>query len=82
MLGNRISGVPYDKKKFCRFNYFTVLALIHFDSKNKNKILILDQGMYQLGQQKESRLRDSQGNLLELSAYSGRNINVLDMMGS
>lgn len=30
------------------FNYFTVLALIHFYSKDKNKILILDQGMYQL----------------------------------
>lgn len=34
---------------------------------------------YQLEQQKESRLRDIQNNLLELSAYSGRNINVLDM---
>lgn len=34
---------------------------------------------YQLEQQKESRLRDIQGSLLELSAYSGRNINVLDM---
>ena len=29
--------------------------------------------------QKESRLRDIQSNLLELSAYSGRNINVLEM---
>ena len=34
---------------------------------------------YQLEQQKESRLRDIQNNLLELSAYSGRNINVLEM---
>ena len=34
---------------------------------------------YQLEQQKESRLRDIQSNLLELSAYSGRNINVLEM---
>ena len=24
MLGNRISGIPYDKKKFCRFDYLTV----------------------------------------------------------
>jgi len=53
-----------------------------FDMSQDAAQLGLDQGMYQLGQQKESRLRDIQGNLLELSAYSGRNINVLDMMGS
>jgi hypothetical protein len=34
---------------------------------------------YQLEQQKESRLRDIQSSLLELSPYSKRNINVLDM---
>lgn len=39
----------------------------------------LSSEQYQLEQQKESRLRDIQGSLLELSAYSGRNINVLDM---
>tara|TARA_R100000654_G_scaffold68773_1_gene97958 strand:+ start:6939 stop:7724 length:786 start_codon:yes stop_codon:yes gene_type:complete len=53
-----------------------------FDMSQDAAQLGLDQGMYQLGQQKESRLRDIQGNLLELSAFSGRNINVLDMMGS
>tara|TARA_S200002703_G_scaffold84908_1_gene73288 strand:+ start:6989 stop:7741 length:753 start_codon:yes stop_codon:yes gene_type:complete len=36
---------------------------------------------YGLEQQELSRLRDIQGNLLELSSYSGRNINILNMMG-
>ncbi len=40
-----------------------------------------ERNLYGLEQQELSRLRDIQGNLLQLSAYSGRNINVLDMMG-
>jgi len=39
----------------------------------------LKQDLYSLEQQKESRIRDVESNLLELSAYSGRNISVLDM---
>ncbi len=40
-----------------------------------------ERNLYGLEQQELSRLRDIQGNLLQLSAYSGRNINVLEMMG-
>lgn len=51
-----------------------------FSSAQDAATLGLESDRYQLDQQKESRLRDIQGNLLELSAYSGRNMNVLDMM--
>jgi hypothetical protein len=40
--------------------------------------LASDVTKYTSNRQKESELRDIQGNLIELSAYSGRNINILD----
>jgi|14_taG_2_1085336.scaffolds.fasta_scaffold00059_14 hypothetical protein len=51
-----------------------------FSSAQDAATLGLESDRYQLDQQKESRLRDIQSNLLELSAHSGRNMNVLDMM--
>ena len=52
-----------------------------FEISQDRSAFARDSEAYQLEQQELSRLRDIQGNLLELSAYSGRNINILNMMG-
>jgi hypothetical protein len=48
-----------------------------FELEQQRNQLGLAQDRFQLDQQRESQLRDIQGNLIELSAYSGRNINIL-----
>jgi hypothetical protein len=49
-----------------------------FQLGQEQAALGLTTAQYDLEQRKESELRDIQSSLIELSAYSGRNINVLD----
>ncbi len=52
-----------------------------FKISQEQSALQFAESNYQLSQQQESRLRDIQGSLLELSAYSGNDINVLSTYG-
>ena len=52
-----------------------------YASSQEQSALQFNENRYQLAQQRESRMRDIQGSLIELSSYSGNNLNVLSTYG-